>query len=137
MFSPKKSIDPAELAQLISERAAAHGIPQETLLQELNGQPLHELLCTLVTDVLEQTEAERRADLLARQKKGREETAAHGGSLGRPRKQRSDKKFARLYADYEAGIITAEEAAERLHVSVSTFYRWLREARRAEGQQPE
>lgn len=133
MFSPKKSIDQEELEQLVAERAAALGLSPETLLHEIEGQPLRDLLCALITDVLEQTDAERRADLLARQKKGREAMAARGGSLGRPCK-RSDKRFARLREEYEAGVISAEEAAQRLHVSVSTFYRWLRDARQSDGQ---
>lgn len=135
MFSPKKSFDKEELEQLIAERAAALGVPPEALAREIGGQPLGELLCALVGDVLEQTDAERRADLLARQKKGRAETAARGGSLGRPTK-RSDRRFARLRAQYEEGAVTAEEAAQRLHISTSTFYRWLRAARQADQQEP-
>ena len=131
MFSSKKSIDPEELERLIAERATALGISSEALLREVEGLPLRDLLCTLITDVLEQTDAERRADLLARQKKGREAAAARGESLGRPCK-RSDKRFTRLREEYEAGTVSAEEAAQRLHVSVSTFYRWLRDARHAE-----
>ena len=134
MFLPKKSIDPETLEQLVQERAAALGIPQEMLAREVGGQTMHDLLCTLVADVLEQTDLDRKAELLERQRKGREETAARGGSLGRPCK-RSDKRFARLYEEYENGTVTAEEAAQRLHVSVSTFYRWLREARQANQQQ--
>lgn len=130
MFSSKKSIDPEELERLIAERATALGISSEALLREVEGLPLRDLLRTLVTDVLEQTDAERRADLLARQKKGREAAAARGESLGRPCK-RSDKRFTRLREEYKAGTVSAEEAAQRLHVSVSTFYRWLRDARHA------
>ena len=134
MFSSKKEMDPEKLEQLIVERAAACGLSPDALLREIDGHPLQELLCTLITDVLEQTDAERREDLLARQKKGRAEAAARGENLGRPCK-RSDKRFGRLREEYEAGLVSAEEAAQRLHVSVSTFYRWLRDARRADGQQ--
>ena len=58
MLLAKKSIDPEELEKIIRERAAALGIPQEMLLHEVEGQSLHDLLCTLVSDVLDAEEIE-------------------------------------------------------------------------------
>ncbi|MBS5280349.1 MAG: recombinase family protein [Butyricicoccus pullicaecorum] len=64
-----------------------------------------------------------------RQRAGRIAAQKQGVNLGRPSKKCSDKRFSKIRDLYESHQISAEESAQRLHVSVSTFYRWLRESR--------
>lgn len=94
-----------------------------------DGVTLHQLVCDLIADILaEATDAAQR-DLYNRQRAGRIAAQKQGVNLGRPSKKCSDKRFSKIRDLYESHQISAEESAQRLHVSVSTFYRWLRESR--------
>lgn len=93
------------------------------------GVTLHQLVCDLIADIFtEATDAAQR-DLYNRQRAGRIAAQKQGVNLGRPSKKCSDKRFSKIRDLYESHQISAEESAQRLHVSVSTFYRWLRESR--------
>ena len=126
MFSDHNHIDREKIDRMLRARAEALGLDPTALETEVGGAPLRELLCALIEDTLREADAESRETLRQRQQAGREAAARAGVVLGRPSKLRSEKRFAKLRD------LTAEEAAQRLHVSVSTFYRWLREARAAD-----
>lgn len=132
MFSDHNHIDREKIDRMLRARAEALGLDPTALETEVGGAPLRELLCALIEDTLREADAENRETLRQRQQAGREAAARAGVVLGRPSKLRSEKRFAKLRDLYERREITAEEAAQRLHVSVSTFYRWLREARAAD-----
>ena len=132
MFSDHNHIDREKIDRMLRARAEALGLDPTALETEVGGAPLRELLCALIEDTLHEADAESRETLRQRQQAGREAAARAGVVLGRPSKLRSEKRFAKLRDLYERREITAEEAAQRLHVSVSTFYRWLREARAAD-----
>lgn len=132
MFAGQTQFDREKIDRMLQERIMALGVDPTALETEVGGEPLRALLCALIEETLQEAETENRELLRQRQQAGREAAAKQGISLGRPSKRCSDKRFAKMRGLYESREITAEEAAQRLHVSVSTFYRWLRESRQAD-----
>lgn len=114
---------------ILRARLAALDIPPETLDRPAGSGTLRELICSLVEDTLNEVSVQAQNELYERQQAGREEAQRRGVNLGRPSKKCSDKRFDKIRGLYESHAISAEEAAQRLHISVSTFYRWLRESR--------
>ena len=106
-----------------------HDIPAEALEEPVGDGTLRQLVCDLIADTLAEAKAAAQRDLYNRQRAGRIAAQKQGVNLGRPSKKCSDKRFSKIRDLYESHQISAEEAAQRLHVSVSTFYRWLRESR--------
>lgn len=129
MIPAYQSFDPKKIDQMLSARLEALGIPAEALDETVGDGTLRQLICDLVAETLAEAGAEAQRDLYDRQRAGRIAAQQQGVNLGRPSKKCSDKRFAKIRGLYESQQITAEQAAQRLHVSVSTFYRWLREAR--------
>ena len=129
MIPAYQSFDPKKIDQMLSARLEALGIPAEALDETVGDGTLRQLICDLVAETLAEAGAEAQRDLYDRQRAGRIAAQQQGANLGRPSKKCSDKRFAKIRGLYESQQITAEQAAQRLHVSVSTFYRWLREAR--------
>ena len=131
MLSSKKEYSKEDIAGIINERIADMGITQEELNREVMGTSLNELICTVVSEVVATVKALEKEELRQRQREGMRRAQEQGVTLGRPCK-RSDARFERLLARYDNGEITGEEAARRMQVSISTFYRWLRQSRAAE-----
>lgn len=132
MIPAYQAFDQEKIEQMLAERMEALHIPTDALEQPVGDGTLRELVCELVAQTLTQASETAQRDLYARQCAGRIAAREHGISLGRPSKKCSDKRFSKIRGLYESRDISAEEAAQRLHVSVSTFYRWLREARAAD-----
>lgn len=132
MLPVMKRYERKDIERLLDKQAERLGIAPEELQQQVQDSlPLRDLLCELVEEMLVAARQEESAELRRRQKEGMDRAQAQGVTLGRPSK-RSDKRFNKIRALYEAKEVSAEEAAKRLHVSVSTFYRWLRQSRREE-----
>lgn len=139
MIPGYETVDHDKIERMLAARLEALGIPAEALDAPVSdsstpppspeGFTLHQLVCHLIADILtEATDAAQR-DLYNRQRAGRIAAQKQGVNLGRPSKKCSDKRFSKIRDLYESHQISAEESAQRLHVSVSTFYRWLRESR--------
>jgi len=139
MIPEYETVDHDKIERMLAARLEALGIPAEALDAPVSdsstpppspeGFTLHQLVCDLIADILtEATDAAQR-DLYNRQRAGRIAAQKQGVNLGRPSKKCSDKRFSKIRDLYESHQISAEESAQRLHVSVSTFYRWLRESR--------
>lgn len=140
MIPGYETVDHDKIERMLAARLEALGIPAEALDAPVSdsstpppspeGVTLHQLVCDLIADILtEATDAAQR-DLYNRQRAGRIAAQKQGVNLGRPSKKCSDKRFSKIRDLYESHQISAEESAQRLHVSVSTFYRWLRESRK-------
>lgn len=129
MMPGYKRLGRDKIDDILRTRLAALDIPPETLDQPTGSGTLRELICSLVEETLSEVSTQAQNELYERQQAGRKEAQRRGVSLGRPSKKRSDKRFNKIRGLYEKHDISAEEAAQRLHVSVSTFYRWLRESR--------
>lgn len=140
MIPGYETVDHDKIEHMLAARLEALGIPAEALDAPVSdsstpppspeGFTLHQLVCDLIADILtEATDAAQR-DLYNRQRAGRIAAQKQGVNLGRPSKKCSDKRFSKIRDLYESHQISAEESAQRLHVSVSTFYRWLRESRK-------
>ncbi len=129
MIPGYKRPTPDKIDAILRKKLAALEIPPETLDQQTGSGTLRELICALVEDTLCEVSTQAQNELYERQQAGREEAQRRGVSLGRPSKKCSDKRFDKIRGLYESHAISAEEAAQRLHISVSTFYRWLRESR--------
>lgn len=139
MIPGYETVDHDKIERMLAARLESLGIPAEALDAPVSdssipppspeGVTLHQLVCDLIADILtEATDAAQR-DLYNRQRAGRIAAQKQGVNLGRPSKKCSDKRFSKIRDLYESHQISAEESAQRLHVSVSTFYRWLRESR--------
>lgn len=139
MIPGYETVDHDKIERMLAARLESLGIPAESLDAPVSdsstpppspeGVTLHQLVCDLIADILtEATDAAQR-DLYNRQRAGRIAAQKQGVNLGRPSKKCSDKRFSKIRDLYESHQISAEESAQRLHVSVSTFYRWLRESR--------
>lgn len=139
MIPGYETVDHDKIERMLAARLEALGIPAEALDAPVSdsstpspspdGVTLHQLVCDLIADIFtEATDAAQR-DLYNRQRAGRIAAQKQGVNLGRPSKKCSDKRFSKIRDLYESHQISAEESAQRLHVSVSTFYRWLRESR--------
>lgn len=131
-MTEREKIDREQIDRLLRERAQALGIASEALAQEVGGQTLEALLGDLIEQTVRQVHTREREALAARQRAGREAAAQAGVALGRPSKRPGRKRLEKICGAYARGELTAEQAAQRLHVSVSTFYRWLRQQREEE-----
>lgn len=132
MLSVKKEYGREDIERLLEEHTRRLGISQEELERKVQDDlSLHELLCELVEEAIATAREQESAELRRRQREGMTRAQEQGVTLGRPSK-RSDKRFEKIRALYENKDISAEDAAKRLHVSISTFYRWLRQSRNAE-----
>ncbi len=129
MMPGYKRLGRDKIDDILRARLEALDIPPETLEQPTGSGTLRELICSLVEETLSEVSTQAQNELYERQQAGREKAQRRGVSLGRPSKKCSDKRFDKIRRLYEEHDISAEEAAQRLHVSVSTFYRWLRESR--------
>ena len=129
MIPGYETVDHDKIERMLAARLESLGIPAEALEEPVGDGTLRQLVCDLIADILtEATDAAQR-DLYNRQRAGRIAAQKQGVNLGRPSKKCSDKRFSKIRDLYESHQISAEESAQRLHVSVSTFYRWLRESR--------
>lgn len=131
MLNSKKEYSKEDIAGILRECMEDMGITQEELNREVMGTSLNELICTVVSEVVATVKAHEKEKLRQRQREGMRRAQEQGVTLGRPCK-RSDARFERIRARYESKDISAEEAARRMSVSISTFYRWLRQSRNAD-----
>jgi DNA invertase Pin-like site-specific DNA recombinase len=81
----------------------------------------------LILQLLSYVAQIERDNIKARQAEGIAAAKARGVACGRP-KIDVPPAFASVAASFDAGQITRSEAARRLGISVSTFYRWRRVA---------
>lgn len=88
----------------------------------LTGQ----LISDLVLQLLSYVAQVERESIRQRQAEGIASAKARGVRFGRPPKPKP-RNWSRTKGDFLAGHITRKEAALRLHVSPTTFGRWLRE----------
>ncbi len=132
MLSVKNEYNRVDIERLLEEHTERLGLTRDELEREVRqGLTLHELLCTLTSDAIRTVRERESAELRRRQREGMTRAQEQGVTLGRPSK-RSDRRFEKIRVLYEKKEISAEEASKRLHVSISTFYRWLRQSRRAD-----
>ncbi len=132
MLSVKNEYARADIERLLQEHTDRMGISREELNKEIReGLSCYDLLCTLTGDMIQTVRERESAELRRRQREGMTRAQEQGVTLGRPSK-RSDKRFDKIRAMYEKKEISAEEASKRLHLSISTFYRWLRQSRKAD-----
>lgn len=129
MIPGYQTVDHDKIERMLAARLEALGIPAEALEEPVGDGTLRQLVCDLIADTLAEAKAAAQRDLYNRQRAGRIAAQKQGVNLGRPSKKCSDKRFSKIRDLYESHQISAEESAQRLHVSVSTFYRWLRESR--------
>ena len=129
MIPGYQTVDHDKIERMLAARLEALGIPAEALEEPVGDGTLRQLVCDLIADTLAEAKAAAQRDLYNRQRAGRIAAQKQGVNLGRPSKKCSDKRFSKIRDLYESHQISAEEAAQRLHVSVSTFYRWLRASR--------
>ena len=132
MITAKKEYSKEEIAEVLQGHLAELGMTEEVLIKEVrDGLSVNDLLISIVSDVVAAVKEREKEDLRQRQREGMLRAQEQGVVLGRPSK-RSDSRFERIRARYENKDITAEEAAGRMSVSISTFYRWLRQSRNAD-----
>lgn len=129
MIPGYETVDHDKIERMLAARLESLGIPAEALEEPVGDGTLRQLVCDLIADTLAEAKAAAQRDLYNRQRAGRIAAQEQGVNLGRPSKKCSDKRFSKIRDLYESHQISAEESAQRLHVSVSTFYRWLRESR--------
>lgn len=132
MLSVKNEYARADIERLLAEHTERMGVPQEELNREVcSGLTMRELLCNLTEEAIKTVRERESAELRRRQREGMTRAQEQGVTLGRPSK-RSDRRFEKIRALYENKDISAEDAAKRLRVSISTFYRWLRQSRKSD-----
>lgn len=132
MITAKKEYSKEEIAEVLQGHLAELGMTEEVLIKEVrDGLSVNDLLISVVSDVVADVKEMEKESLRQRQREGMLRAQEQGVVLGRPSK-RSDSRFERIRARYENKDITAEEAAGRMSVSISTFYRWLRQSRNAD-----
>lgn len=132
MITAKKEYSKEEIAEVLQRHLAELGMTEEVLSKEVrDGLSVNDLLISIVSDVVAAVKEREKEDLRQRQREGMLRAQEQGVVLGRPSK-RSDSRFERIRARYENKDITAEEAVRRMSVSISTFYRWLRQSRNAD-----
>lgn len=78
-----------------------------------------------VLAVLQEHEAEEKKRRLQRQRQGLEKAVESGTRLGRP-KAPMPKSLPQIIDSYRAKEISSKEAAGKLGVTLSTFYRYLK-----------
>ena len=98
---------------------------------DINGlwQPLYDIIgdrdkTDAVLAVLQEHEAEEKKRRLQRQRQGLEKAVESGTRLGRP-KAPMPKSLPQIIDSYRAKGISSKEAAGKLGVTLSTFYRYL------------
>lgn len=92
--------------------------------KDLTGSLIADIVLSLLSYVA-QTEREA---IRKRQAEGIAAAKARGVKFGRQKIERPDG-FREIMLDFVSKDIDANEAAEKLGVSVSTFYRWMQEVR--------
>ena len=92
--------------------------------KDLTGSLIADIVLSLLSYVA-QTEREH---IRKRQAEGIAAAKARGVKCGRQKIERPDV-FREIILDFVSKDIDANEAAEKLGVSVSTFYRWMQEVR--------
>lgn len=133
MLSVKNEYSREDIEVLLKKHTDRLGVSEEELAREIcPGYTLHEFLCTFTSDAIKTVRELESAELRRRQREGMTRAQEQGVTLGRPSK-RSDRRFEKVRAMYENKEVSAEEASKRLRVSISTFYRWLRQSRKMDG----
>lgn len=92
-------------------------------------------LSDVVLQILSFVAENERYNIRNRQREGIETAKARGVRFGRPRIPMPEN-FDEIYADYRAGKITGEMAAERCGFSRTTFFARVREMKEQKGDQP-
>ena len=127
LFTELGKIDKEEITEELRQAAEARGLNPALLDEQIEGKISLQALATDVLETLIARAAEaNRAEFRARQRMGMEQALEQGKPIGRP-SMRSDQHFAEVREMYRAHEISGREAAEMLHVSRGTFYRWLKE----------
>lgn len=89
-----------------------------------NKDLLGTLISDLVLQLLSFVAQNERENILQRQQEGIEAAKMRGVRFGRPTKRVLSEDSQDVFDKWKNGDITAQEASERLGVSVRTFYRW-------------
>ena len=103
-------------------------IDMELLDTRLGKDLMGTFIADLVLQVLSFVAQKERENIKIRQAEGIKAAKLNGVVFGRPIIQVPDE-FPIIIKDWKSGIITANEAAMRCHMSIATFYRRLREYR--------
>jgi DNA invertase Pin-like site-specific DNA recombinase len=94
----------------------------------LNTTIYRDLLGTLISDMVLQilsfVAQNEREVMLTRQAEGIVEAKKRGVKFGRPKKT-VPSDFAKIKKDYLSKKISSRKAAEKLHISQTTFFNWL------------
>ena len=83
------------------------------------------LIADIVLQLLSYVAETERENIKQRQMEGIAAAKAKGVRLGRPPLSVPDD-FESIRADFENGMLTSKEAAEKMSVSRSTFFRWVK-----------
>lgn len=97
-----------------------------------NAELVGQLVADLVLHLFSYVAQTERENIRKRQREGIEAARARGVKFGRPRKDMPEN-FAEIVAQWRRGEFTAQEAAEQLGVSRSTFFRRVRELEQERG----
>ena len=112
--------------RITKERGADIVVLDMPLLDTRPGKDLTgHLIADIVLSLLSYVAETERANIRKRQAEGIAAAKARGQKFGRPTIKRLADYFQTV-AKYEKGEISAEEGADRMGVSLSTFYRWVK-----------
>ena len=115
------------------ERGAAIVVLDMPLLNtRKNAELVGQLITDLVLQLLSFVAQTEREDIRRRQREGIEAAKARGVRFGRPRLDMPED-FERIVEEWRKGEFTAAEAAERLGISRTTFFRRVRALGRLRG----
>lgn len=117
----------------ITQKKGAHIVVLDMpLLDTRNdkGEITSIFISDVVLQLLSYVAQIERENIKRRQAEGIASAKARGVRFGRPRIKRPEI-YPETKRDYESGTITRKEAADRLHISITTFDNWLKEDRRA------
>lgn len=86
---------------------------------------MNRLIAKIVFDLLSYFAEMERNNIKARQREGIEMAKKEGRALGRPRKTKITPEAIQIICQYEKGFLTANQAALKLNIGRSTFYKLL------------
>lgn len=98
-----------------------------------NAELVGQLVADLVLHLFSYVAQSERESIRKRQREGIEAARARGVRFGRPRME-MPANFTEIVEQWRQGEFTAQEAAEKLGVSRSTFFRRVRELERERGE---
>ena len=109
------------MRRLRTPRSAA-GEPSTRATAERVAQMVADMVTNILIEVLGTMAEQERLRTRQRQAEGYAAARAAGRKMGRPRLARPPQ-WPEIYAAWQAGELTAKEAAQRLGIGRSTFYK--------------